>query len=265
MQEIELQMINQLQMFIEDTNAESSSVSLHIANAVLPAGVRVLVACEESQATTIELRKLGFDAWSCDLQDCNGGHPEWHIKGDVLNVLNDKWDMMIAHPTCTYLTNSGVCWLWNKDGSRNEERWQKLKEGAEFFKALLDSPIPLIAIENPIPHKYAVELIGRKYDQCIQPYQFGHTESKATCFWLKGLPKLKATNDVKEQWKKLPKNEAQRLHYLPPGPERAKLRSKTFLGVAQALAFQYGNFIRSTIEIKDWNRLPLSEINRIFA
>lgn len=210
---------------------------------VLPAGsLRVLVACEESQATTIELRKLGFNAWSCDLQDCSGGHPEFHIKGDVLKVLNDGWNMMIAHPPCTYLTNSGVRWLWNKDGSRNEDRWTKLKEGAEFFKALLDAPIPLIAIENPIPHKYAVELIGRKYDQCIQPYHFGHTESKATCFWLKGLPKLKATNDVKEKWKQLPKNEAQRLHYLPPGPERTKIRSKTFQGIAKAIAEQWGYY-----------------------
>lgn len=231
--ELKVQTMNLQLNFDNSTNAEY---------AVLPAGVRVLVACEESQATTIELRKLGFDAWSCDLQDCSGGHPEWHIQGDVLNVLNDGWDMMIAHPPCTYLTNSGVCWLWNKDGSRNEIRWQKLKEGAEFFKALLDAPIPLIAIENPIPHKYAVELIGRKYDQLVQPYHFGHTESKATCFWLKGLPKLIATNDVKEQWKQLPKNVSQRLHYLPPGPERAKLRSKTFNGVAQAMAEQWGRF-----------------------
>jgi len=122
-----------------------------------PNNIRVLVACEESQATTIELRKLGFDAWSCDILECSGGHPEWHIHGDVLNVLNDGWDMMIAHPTCTYLTNSGVCWLWNKDKSKNEQRWENLNEGARFFKTLLEAPIPLIAVENPIPHKYAVE------------------------------------------------------------------------------------------------------------
>lgn len=229
--------------FQYSTNVQTELFAPPGTKPVLPAGVRVLVACEESQATTIELRKLGFDAWSCDLQDCSGGHPEWHIQGDALKeAYSGKYDMMIAHPTCTYLTNSGVCWLWNKDGSRNENRQQKLKEGASFFKALLDAPIPLIAIENPIPHKYAVELIGRKYDQCIQPYQFGHTESKATCFWLKGLPKLQATKNVKEQWKQLPKKEAQRLHYLPPGPERAKLRSKTFQGVAQAMAEQWGSY-----------------------
>jgi hypothetical protein len=203
--------------------------------------MKVLVACEESQAVTKEFRKLGHDAYSCDLQDCSGGHPEWHIKGDVLDHLNNDWDMMIAHPTCTYLTNAGVCWLYNKDKTKNTDRWDNLKDGAEFFKKLLDAPIPLIAIENPIPHKYAVEIIGRKYDQLIQPYMFGHAESKATCFWLKGLPKLKETNNVKDLWKSLPKKEAQRIHYMSPGPDRAKLRSKTFPGIAKAMAEQWGN------------------------
>jgi hypothetical protein len=204
--------------------------------------IRVLVACEESQVVTIELRKLGITAFSCDLQECSGGHPEWHIQGDVLKVLDDGWDMMIGHPTCTYLANSGVQWMWNKDGCPNKERWEKMKEGAEFFKTLLNAPIPLIAIENPIPHKYAVEIIGRRYDQCVQPYQFGHAESKATCFWLKGLPPLRYTNNVKSEWRALPKNASQRLHYLPPGPDRAKLRSKTFQGIAQAIAAQWGGF-----------------------
>ena len=203
--------------------------------------MKILVACEESQAVTIELRRLGHEAYSCDLQDCSGGYPEWHIKGDVLEQITKGWDMMIAHPTCTYLTNSGVRWLWNKDGSKNELRWKQMRESAEFFNKLLNATIPLIAIENPIPHKYALELIGRKYDQCIQPYQFGHPESKATCFWLKGLPKLTPTNDVKNIWKSLPKNESQRIHFLPPGPERAKLRSKTFLGIAKAMAEQWTN------------------------
>lgn len=206
---------------------------------------KILVACEESQAVTIELRKRGHDAFSCDLQPCSGGHPEWHIQGDVLNELGKGWDAMIAHPTCTFITNSGVCWLYNKDGSRNEERWSNLDEACVFFKALLDAPIPYKAIENPIPHKYAVERIGRKYDQLIQPYQFGHTESKATCLWLEGFPKLKETNNVKAEWKKLPKNEAQRLHYLPPGPERAKLRSKTFKGIAEAIADQWGGLFEN--------------------
>ena len=215
-----------------------------------PQDFRVLVACEESQAVTIEFRKLGFEAYSCDILDCSGGHPEWHIKDDVLNHIDNNWDLMIGHPTCTYLTNSGVFWLYNKDGSRNQDRWDKLKKGAEFFNNLMNAPISLIAIENPIPHKYAVELIGRKYDQLIQPYHFGHTESKATCFWLKGLPNLIKTDDVKEQWKKLPKNEAQRLHYLPPGPDRAKLRSKTYQGIAKAMANQWGDYLIEQSKIK---------------
>jgi hypothetical protein len=201
---------------------------------------KILVACEESQAITIALRKLGHEAYSCDLQPCSGGHPEWHYQCDVLTILDKGWDMMIGHPTCTFITNAGVCWLYDKEGNRNEQRWNDLAEATKFFKALLDAPIPLIAIENPIPHKYAVEQIGRKYDQLIQPYMFGHTESKATCFWLKGLPKLKETNNVKAEMMLLPKNQRQKLHYLPPSPERAKLRSKTFEGVAAAIAEQWG-------------------------
>lgn len=217
--------------------------------------MKILVACEESQAVTIELRKLGHEAYSCDLQPCSGGNYHYHIVGDVLPLLNGnctfetedgnyrsiagRWDMIIAHPTCTYLTNSGVCWLYNKDGSNNTDRWNALDEATKFFKAFLECDCDMVAIENPIPHKYAVERIGRKYDQCVQPWMFGHTERKATCFWLKGLPKLKETNNVKEEMLKLPKNKQQRLHYLPPGPERAKLRSKTFLGIAKAMAEQW--------------------------
>lgn len=149
---------------------------------------------------------------------------------------------MIVHPPCTFITNSGVCWLYNKDGSRNEKRWANLAEACDFFKKLMEAPVAVKAVENPIPHKYAAELIGRKYSQIVQPYMFGHAESKATCFWLDGLPELKETNNVKQVWKSLPKNEAQRLHYLPPGPERAKLRSKTFPGIADAIADQWGPY-----------------------
>ncbi len=213
--------------------------------------MKVLVACEESQAVTKEFRKLGHEAFSCDLQECSGGHPEWHIQGDaIVEAYSGKYDLMIAHPTCTYLTNSGVCWLYNKDGSKNDIRWYSLRSAADFFNKLKDAPIKFKAIENPIPHKYArdgfhfnyqyTEGIG-KYNQLIQPYMFGHPESKATCLWLYNLPDLKETNNVKEIWKQLPKNQAQRLHYLPPGPERAKLRSKTFSGIAKAMAEQWGN------------------------
>lgn len=197
--------------------------------------MKILVACEESQAVTIELRKLGHEAFSCDILPCSGGHPEWHIKGDAIKeAYSGKYDAMIAHPPCTFLSNSGVCHLWT-----DIKRWDKMIKGALFFKKLLDAPVEKIAVENPIPHKYGLQIIGEKYTQIIQPYEHGHPESKATCFWIKGFNKLVETNNVKDVWKSLPKNEAQRLHYLPPGPERAKLRSKTFPGIAKAMAEQW--------------------------
>ena len=203
--------------------------------------MRVLVGCEESQEVCKAFRALGHEAYSCDILPCSGGHPDWHIQGDVLEHLNDGWDIGIFHPPCTFLSNSGVRWLWEKEGVINKKRWNQLLKGAAFFKTLLNSNIPFLAVENPIPHKYAIELIGRKYDQCIQPYQFGHTESKATCFWLKGLPKLEPTNDVKDLWKTLPKKESQKVFYCSPGIHRAKIRSKTFSGVAKAMAEQWTN------------------------
>ena len=202
--------------------------------------MRVLVACEESQAVCKAFRLRGHEAYSCDLQECSGGRPEWHIQCDVLSVLDQGWDLMIGHPTCTFLTNSGVCWLYNKDGSLNIPRWESLEEGAKFFNRLLNCPVDKIAIENPIPHKYALNIIGRKYDQLVQPWMFGHTESKATCLWLKGLPKLQETDNVRQAFKALPAKEAQRLHYLPPSKDRAKLRSKTYEGIANAMAEQWG-------------------------
>lgn len=209
--------------------------------------LKVLVACEESQSVTKEFRALGHEAYSCDLLPCSGGHPEWHFQCDVReslyhNPIFSSVDLLIAHPPCTYLSNSGVSWLSTKSGI-NADRFEKMVEAANFFKFLMNLPILHIAIENPIPHKYALEIIGKKYSQIIQPYMFGHAESKATCFWLKNLPKLSETNNVKQEWMALPKNKAQRLHYLPPGPERAKLRSKTFPGIAKAMAQQWSEYL----------------------
>ena len=133
---------------------------------------------------------------------------------------------MVAHPPCTYLTNSGVRWLHERP-----ERWAKLDEGAAFFRALLEADIPRIAVENPVPHKYAVERIGRSYDQTIQPWQFGHGETKRTCLWLKGLPPLAPTKVVSGR-------EA-RVHLMPPGPDRQKERSRFFTGIAAAMADQW--------------------------
>ena len=154
--------------------------------------IKVLVACEESQAVCIEFRKLGIEAYSCDLLPCSGGHPEWHLQQDVTKLLwSMKWDLIIAHPPCTRLANSGVMWLEKKG------LWDDLFEGVRFFKKfqLYGKMGGRIAIENPIPHKYAVKEIG-KYSQIIQPYEFGHTERKATCLWLYNLPLLKETNNV---------------------------------------------------------------------
>ena len=196
--------------------------------------MRVLIACEFSGTVRDAFIKQGHDAWSCDILPTDNPGP--HYQGDIFDVLGDGWDMMVAHPPCTYLANSGVTWLKN-----NPQRWLDLDAGAAFFRKLLEAPIPLRAIENPIPHKYAVERIGRKYDQLIQPYQFGHLERKATCLWLEGLPPLVHTDDVKAEMLKLPKNQQQRLHYLPPSSDRWKLRSKTYQGFADAMAEQWGN------------------------
>jgi hypothetical protein len=197
--------------------------------------LRVLVACEYSATVRDAFRARGHDAWSCDLLPTDGD-PEWHYEGDITGVIYGDWDMLIAHPPCTYLTNSGVTWL-HKDPSR----WAKLDEAAHFFKELLDAPIPHIAVENPIMHKYAKERIGGvKQTQVIQPWMFGHPEQKATCLWLKNLSPLVPTNNVKAEMDALPNNQRQRLHYLPPSADRWKLRSTTFQGIADAMAEQWG-------------------------
>lgn len=199
--------------------------------------MRVLVACEYSGTVRDAFRARGHDAWSCDILPTDAD-PRWHIQGDAIEIAyGQPWDLMIAHPPCTYLTNSGVTWL-HKDPAR----WAKLDEGAAFFKDLYEAPIERIAVENPIMHKYAKERIGGiTQSQVIQPWMFGHTEQKATCLWLRNLPLLTETNNVKAAMLALPNNERQRLHYLPPSADRWKLRSTTFAGIAQAMADQWGN------------------------
>ena len=201
--------------------------------------LRVLVACEFSGIVRDAFRARGHDAWSCDLLPTE--KLGQHIQDDVLEILNDGWDLMIAHDPCTYQCNSGVCHLYNKDGTLNKKRWELLDESCEFTKKLLEAPIDKIARENPIPHKYAIQRIGRKYNQIIQPHQFGHLERKATCLWLKNLSELQPTNDVESEMKKLPKSVAQRIHYTSPGVNRWKIRSTTFIGIAEAMATQWGN------------------------
>lgn len=201
--------------------------------------MRVLIACEFSGRVRNAFTKKGHYAMSCDLLPTESDG--LHYQGNILDVLNDGWDLMIAHPPCTFLCNSGVCHLYNKDGTKNNARWENMEKAAEFFRSLrLHRKIPRIAVENPIPHRYATNIIKVHYDQIIHPYQFGHTERKATCLWLWNLPKLKPTNDVKSEMLALPKAQQQRLHYLPPSRDRAKLRSTTFQGIADAFAEQWG-------------------------
>lgn len=195
--------------------------------------MKVLVACEYSGVVRDAFIEQGHDAISCDLLPTESPGP--HYQGDVFDIINEGWDLMIAHPPCTYLSNSGVMWL-----HKQPDRWGKMKDGALFFKKLLDADIPKICIENPIMHKYAKEIIGSNFTQSIQPYQFGHMEQKRTCLWLKGLEPLKETNNVKDEMMKLPKNERERIHYLPPSKDRWKIRSTTFTGIAKAMAEQWG-------------------------
>ncbi len=200
--------------------------------------MKILIACEFSGIVREAFAARGHNAWSCDLLPSE--IPGQHIQDDVLNHLDDEWDMLIAHPPCTYLTNAGVRHLYDHVVSRNGKhaavygaaRWEEMRKAAQFFRQMLNADIPKICVENPIPHRYAVAEIGRKYDQLIQPWQFGHPETKATCLWLKNLPSLKPTNIVDGR-------EA-RMHKMPPSKDRWKNRSRTYSGIADAFASQWG-------------------------
>nr|WP_241426863.1 hypothetical protein [Dysosmobacter acutus] len=168
------------------------------------------------------MRKLGHEAYSCDLEPCSGGHPEWHLQVDALELLKMKWDMILAFPPCTHLAVSGARYFEEK---RKDGRQQR---GIEFFMAFADADCDRIAIENPVG---IMSTYWRKPDQIVQPWQFGHGETKATCLWLKGLPLLQPTNIVDGR--------TARVWRMPPGPDRAKLRSRTYSGIATAMAEQW--------------------------
>ena len=195
--------------------------------------MNVLIACEYSGIVRDAFIRKGHNAWSCDLLPTDQPGP--HIQCDVLDVLDAGWDLMIAHPPCTFLCNSGVRWLGN-----DQSRWDQLTIAAEFFRKLLSAPIQSICIENPIMHSYGKLLIGRDQTQLIQPWMFGHTEQKATCLWLKNLPPLRPTNNVREAMLQLPANERERVHHMAPSEDRWKLRSTTYQGIADAFADQWG-------------------------
>lgn len=212
----------------------------------------ILIACEESQTVCKAFRSKGHNAYSCDIQDCSGGRPEWHIKADVLPLLNGfctfttmdgnshtiqgRWDMIIAHPPCTYISNAGARFLYQGGkGILNEERLKQGIKATQFFFAFLYADCEKIAIENPVPSKvYCLP----PYTQIIQPWQFGHPLQKKTCLWLKNLPNLTPTHIVQErQSSKIPGN-----WFNHGGKERQKNRAKTFQGIADAMAEQWGGY-----------------------
>lgn len=222
--------------------------------------MKVLVACEESQRVCIAFREKGHEAYSCDIQECSGRHPEWHILGDVLPILNGntkfitqdgtlheisgKWDMIIAHPPCTYLTVTGNRWFnIEKYGKKAIKRYEQRKEAIQFFFRIVNAKCDKIAIENPIG---IMSTVWEKPTQIIQPFMFGEPFEKKTCLWLKNLPKLNSTKLVIpperikfKSGKTMPEWYA-KLWALPK-EEREKERSKTFIGIARAMAEQWGN------------------------
>lgn len=219
--------------------------------------MKVLVACEESQRVCKAFRKLGHEAYSCDIIECSGGYPEWHILGDALNVINGncdfttqdgekhtiigKWDLLIAHPPCTYLTNASAVRMRVK-GEIVPERYAKAMEAKEFFMRFINADCDRICVENPVPLKI-VNL--PPYTQIIQPWQFGHPYSKRTCLWLKGLPKLEPTNIITEGVQPYVNGGCKDAHgnyrrFQGRKERDAKTRSKTFEGIAEAFANQWG-------------------------
>ncbi len=211
--------------------------------------MKILVACEESQAVTKEFRRLGHEAYSCDIIGCSGGHPEWHLQQDVTPLLKGKWDMIIAFPPCTFLSSAQAGWYnVEKYGSKAIERKKHQEEAIQFFMTIAKSDCPKIAIENPVG---VMSTKWRKPDQIIQPWQFGDSAQKTTCLWLKGLPLLTATKIVDKGIFVENKRKDGRIEKRPvwfkqgeawkmTPEERRTARSKTFPGIAKAMAEQWG-------------------------
>lgn len=209
--------------------------------------MKILCACEESQAVTIELRKLGHEAYSCDLMECSGGHPEWHIQGDVIPLLNEKWDMIIAFPPCTYLTVTGNRWFnIERYGDAAIQRHRERDAAIEFFKTIANADCPRIAIENPVG---VMSTAWRKPDYIDSPANHGDPERKNICLWLKGLEPLKPTNKVDPVLYTYKDGRTDPNWHMStiglPASERSKQRSKTFPGIAKAMSAQWCGDIRS--------------------
>jgi hypothetical protein len=206
-----------------------------------------LIACEESQTVTIEMRKLGIEAFSCDILPCSGGHPEWHLQQNVIKLLEQDWDLIIAFPPCTFLTVTGNRWFnIERYGEKAIKRYKSRKEAIDFFMLFANAKCEKIAIENPIG---IMSTEWRKPDQIINPFQFGDPFEKRTCLWLKGLPKLKHTEVVKPASRiRFKSGKSMPSWYTElsgmPKTDRTKLRSKTFPGIAKAMALQWGFLVK---------------------
>lgn len=218
--------------------------------------MRVVVLFERSGRVREAFRALGHDAWSVDIEQSD--QPGQHVVADVWDVLRRyHWlmraDLVIAHPPCTYLTAAGVRWLYRYDKEakrtvvddagqpvRDAARWALMRRDAELFRRVLDFPVPRVAVENPRMHAHAAAIVGRRQDQTVQPWQFGHPEKKATGLWLRGVPPLVPTDDVRHVMAGLSRAETDRVHRMPPGPDRQRLRSLTYQGIADAMAAQWG-------------------------
>ena len=205
--------------------------------------LKVLVACEESQTVCKAFRELGHEAYSCDIQDCSGGHPEWHLKQDVLPLLHQHWDLIIAHPPCTYMSKAGARWMYPTAGNLSEERYKLSQQAKDFFMEFYNCDCEHVAIENPVPLK----VVGLpKPTQSIQPYEFGEPYSKKTLLWLKGLPLLKPTQILKQHTPWMPSNTGG--FSRGKGGSRGiahdpKTASKTFQGIADAMAKQWSLYL----------------------
>lgn len=205
--------------------------------------LRILIACEESQAVTIEFRELGHEAYSCDLEPCSGGHPEWHLQQDVTELLEQEWDLIIAFPPCTYMSNAGACRMYPTKGNICNERLKKGTEAKEFFMLFYNCKCNKVVIENPKPLK----VIGLpEPSQIVQPYMFGEPFSKKTLLWIKGLPNLEPTNILTEWQPFINGGGSKRIKTEFKGKKfanSAKSRSKTFRGIAKAMAEQWSNYL----------------------
>jgi hypothetical protein len=200
--------------------------------------LRVLVACEFSGIVRRAFRERGHDAWSADLLPAEDDS-EYHVIGDATKLLGEQWDLLIAHPPCTYLTNAGVRWLYNADGSPNSGRLESMARGVELFLAFLNSGVPSVCVENPVMHKHARQSIGAM-SQSIQPYEFGHAETKRTCLWLRNLSPLTPTSNRKAEVMRMPYRDRAKVHWMSQSKDRWKERSRTYQGIAEAMATQWG-------------------------